>query len=284
MPDAGTIYIVSTPIGNLEDITLRAARILGEVDLIAAEDTRRTRILLDHLGLRTRMVSYHDATEAQRTPELLERVRDGASIALVSDAGTPLVADPGYRLVKEAATAGLEVVPIPGPSAPLALLAASGLATDRFCFLGFLPAKAGARREAIEAMRGRTETILVFETARRLPAALRELADILGARPAVVGRELTKKHEEILRGDLVSLSAELGARENLRGELVLAIGRGEPEVSPEDQLIEASRRLRERLASGESASRAARAVAEELGLSRRLVYEQAHLKTGSRER
>ncbi|MFP6663721.1 MAG: 16S rRNA (cytidine(1402)-2'-O)-methyltransferase [Deltaproteobacteria bacterium] len=278
MPDAGTIYIVSTPIGNLEDITLRAARILGEVDWIAAEDTRRTRILLDHLGLRTRMISYHDATEAQRTPELLERVRDGASIALVSDAGTPLVADPGYRLVKAAAAAGLLVVPIPGASAPLALLAASGLATDRFCFLGFLPAKAGARRDAIEAMRSRTETILVFETARRLPAALRELADLLGPRPAVVGRELTKKYEEILRGDLVSLSAEIGARENLRGEIVLAIGRAESEVSPQDQLLEAGRRLDERLAAGESASRAARVVAEELGLSRRLVYEQAHRK------
>jgi 16S rRNA (cytidine1402-2'-O)-methyltransferase len=278
MPDAGTIYIVSTPIGNLEDITLRAIRVLGDVDLIAAEDTRRTRILLDHLGLHTRMVSYHDAIEAKRAPELLEEVRAGASLALVSDAGTPLVADPGYRLVKEAASCGLEVVPVPGASAPLALLAASGLATDRFSFLGFLPAKAGARREAITAMRGRAETQILFETARRLPAALADLAEILGPRPAVMGRELTKRHEEILRGDLVSLAAEISSRENLRGEVVLGIGRGDDEVSIETQLVEARRRLRERIASGESASRATRVVAEELGLSRRLVYEQAHAK------
>ena len=281
MPDPGVIFIVATPIGNLEDITLRAVRILGEVDFIAAEDTRRTGKLLSHLGLKTRMVSYHDATELRRAPELLARVVAGESMALVSDAGTPLVADPGFRLVSMAAAEGVLVVPVPGASAPLALLAASGLPTDRFRFVGFLPARAKARRDAIAEMKMEKDTLVLFETARRLPGALQDLADILGDRPAVVGRELTKKYEEIRRGTLASLEQHFREAPTIRGEIVLGIGRAATDDDSTSRLVEAEERLAKRLAEGESPSRAARAVAEELGLSRREVYGLAHRKENS---
>lgn len=278
MSEPGTIYIVSTPIGNLEDITLRAVRILGEVDLIAAEDTRRTGKLLAHLGLSKRMVSYHDATEVRRAPELLLRVREGENLALVSDAGTPLVADPGFRLVSLAAAKGIRVVPVPGASAPLALLAASGLPTDRFRFVGFLPARAKARRDSITAMVAESDTLVLFETARRLPGALHDLAEILGPRPAVVGRELTKKYEEIQRGTLIALEQHFASLPAIRGEIVMAIGRGEVDANAADRLVEAKVLLEQRLSAGESPSRAARAIAEELQLSRREVYGLAHRK------
>ena len=276
MSDSGTIYIVSTPIGNLEDITLRAIRILGEVDLVAAEDTRHTGKLLAHLGLKTRMVSYHDATESRRAPELLDRVRTGLNLALVSDAGTPLVADPGYRLVALAAAEGLRVVPVPGASAPLTLLAASGLPTDRFRFVGFLPARAKARRDAIASVRDDSDTVVVFETARRLPAALADLAEILGDRPVVVGRELTKKYEEIQRGSLIALEKSFRERSTIRGEIVIAIGGAELQPDISLRLEEAQVLLTRRLAEGESPSRAARAVADQLQLPRREVYRLAH--------
>ena len=170
---AGTLYVVATPIGNLEDVTLRAVRVLGEVDLVAAEDTRRTRLLLDHLGLHKRLVSYYDAVESSRAPELVRRLLAGESIALVSDAGTPLVADPGFRLVRAASEAGVAVVSLPGASAPLALLACSGLPTVRFSFVGFLPPRSAARRREIAALAGRTDTLVFFESPRRLVAALR---------------------------------------------------------------------------------------------------------------
>ena len=278
MAEPGTIYIVSTPIGNLEDITLRAVRILGEVDCIAAEDTRRTRTLLEHLGISTRMVSYHDATEARRAPALIDRVRAGETIALVSDAGTPLVADPGYRLVALAAAEGLRVVPVPGASAPLALLAVSGLPTDRFRFIGFLPARAKARRDRIASLVKEEDTIVLFESARRLARTLEDLVEILGVRPAVIGRELTKKYEEVLRGDLPFLAQAVAEKDVLRGEIVLAIGRSLVEPSVESRLETAEISLQERLAAGESVSRAARAIAEESGLSRREIYALAHPK------
>jgi 16S rRNA (cytidine1402-2'-O)-methyltransferase len=272
MPDPGTIYIVSTPIGNLEDITLRAVRILGEVDVIAAEDTRRTGKLLAHLNLTTRMVSYHDATEARRAPELLKRVAAGENLALVSDAGTPLVADPGFRLVSMAAAKGLRVVPVPG---------ASRLPTDRFRFVGFLPSRAKARRDAIAEMQAEEDTLVLFETARRLPAALKDLVEILGERPAVVGRELTKKYEEIRRGTLISLEQHFRDIATVRGEIVMAIGRASEDSDIAERLLEAEARLDQRLGEGESPSRAARAVATELGLSRREVYGLAHRKENS---
>ncbi len=280
----GTIYVVATPIGNLEDITRRAERVLGEVDLVAAEDTRRTRILLQHLGLSKPLVSYYDAIEETRAPELIARARAGESIALVSDAGTPLLSDPGFRLVAEAHAADIPVVPVPGPSAPLALLSCAGLPGGRFTFIGFLPAKPSARRRFVAGYAKHRDTLVLFETARRLPAALRDLAEVLGPRDAVIGRELTKRFEELVRGDLAEL-ADSYANEDarVRGEIVVAIT-GAPEaavaaVGADDPVV--GERLRERISQGESPSRAARAVAAELGLSRRDVYRRAVEEGGS---
>ena len=275
----GTIYVVATPIGNLEDITRRAERILAEVDLVAAEDTRRTRTLLRHLGLAKPLISYYDAVESIRAPELVARARGRESIALVSDAGTPLLSDPGFRLVSEAQAAGIPVVPVPGPSAPLALLSCAGLPAARFSFLGFLPSRPAARRRFLEEYVGHRDTLVLFETARRLPAALGDLAEVFGPRRAVIGRELTKRFEELIRGDLAELARRYAAAgvPRVRGEIVMAIDGAPPRRArvsgPEDARV--GPLLRERLRRGEAPSRAARAVADELGLPRRGVYQRA---------
>ncbi len=273
----GLIWVVATPIGNLEDLSRRAERVLGEADLIAAEDTRRTRTLLTHLGLSKRMISYHDAIEASRADELVERARAGERIALVSDAGTPLIADPGFRLIVAARRAGVPVVPIPGASAPITLLSCAGLPTARFSFLGFLPARRSARRRMLEEVRSREDTLVFFETARRLPDALVDLTEILGGqRRAVVGRELTKIFEEVLDGTLEELSLlySEGGDARRKGEFVLAIegaaGDARPIEAPDPD--EAIRRA---LEAGASPSRVAREVAEALGLSRNEVYRRA---------
>jgi 16S rRNA (cytidine1402-2'-O)-methyltransferase len=281
IPERGAIYVVATPIGNLDDITLRAIRVLREVDVVAAEDTRRTRILLTHLGITKPLVSLHEAVEEQRARELVRRASGGQSIALVSDAGTPLVSDPGYRLVTQAISAGIPVVPIPGPSAPIALLSCAGLPTDRFTFAGFLPARRAQRERFIAELASRRDTLVLFETARRLPASLADLAAALGPRPAAIGRELTKKFEEIVRGNLVELAeryADASRSASLRGEITLAIGGASgaeaerADVGGDERLDDV---LRARLATGESVSLAARAVAAELGLPRRQVYQRA---------
>lgn len=295
-PGAGTLWVVATPIGNLDDLTLRAVRVLGEADLVAAEDTRRTRILLDHLGLKKPLVSYYDAVESRRAPELVERLLGGESIAIVSDAGTPLVADPGFRLVRAAIEAGVRVVPIPGASAPLALLACSGLPTGRFSFVGFLPSRATARRREIQALAGRTDTLVFFESPKRLVAALGDLAAILGPREAAVGRELTKKFEEVARGRLDELAArfaERAATASVKGEIAVAVA-GAPETRSasagpgEEPGAEAGEdrggvhgepglddRLRLRFEAGDSVSDAARTVARETGQPRKQVYRRA---------
>lgn len=282
---------MATPIGNLEDVTLRAVRILGEVDLVAAEDTRRTRQLLDHLGISRPVVAYYDAVESARAPELVRRLLEGESIALVSDAGTPLVADPGFRLVRAAIEAGIEIVPVPGASAPLALLACAGLPPGRFTFAGFLPSRAAARRREIAALADRTETLVLFESPRRLVGALGDLAELLGPRPAAVGRELTKRFEEIARGRLDELARKFAERESrgaIRGEVVLAIGGREegpvlPGASGESGsdapaapgAVDLDALLRARLAAGEPLSTAVRSVAARTGLPRRAVYQRA---------
>src|SRR5579863_4022720 len=197
----GVLYIVATPIGNLEDITYRATRILKEVDVIACEDTRQTRKLLDHYGIEKPLVSYHEHNETQRAQELIARIKAGATVAQVSDAGMPGISDPGYRVVKLALESGIRVVPIPGPSALIAALAAGGLPTDTFEFHGFLPAKAGQRRTALEDIRSVQHTVVFYEAPHRIAESLEDVADVLGKqRPVVIARELTKVYEEFIRG------------------------------------------------------------------------------------
>ena len=219
---AGVLYIVPTPIGNLEDITLRALRLLKEVELIAAEDTRHTQHLLAHFGIKTALTSYHDHNERGKARTLVERLKSGASIALVSDAGTPAISDPGYRLVVDAIAAGIQVVPLPGASASTAALCASGLPTDRFLFEGFLPAKAQERKATLQRLRGETATLVFYEGPHRLLEALTDMLKVFGDRELAVARELTKVHEEFLRGKLSEVISKLGDHD-VKGEIVIMV-------------------------------------------------------------
>ena len=261
---AGVLYIVATPIGNLEDITLRALRVLREADLIACEDTRHTRKLLDHFGIAKPAVSYHEHNEAARAAELVGRLEGGENIVLVSDAGTPLVSDPGYRVVRAAIDAGITVVPIPGASAVLAALAASGLPTDSFRFCGFLPAKSSQRRKILEQFSNEESTLVFYEAPHRVQDALEDVAAVMGARPVVVARELTKLHEEFLRGT----AAEIREKIVPRGEIVLLIGKGEP-VADDTPIEDAVRALEQK---GMPRMDAIKQVARQRGLSKREVY------------
>jgi len=218
----GRLFIVSTPIGNLEDITLRAKRVLGEVDLVAAEDTRRTGRLLAHLGLRKPMVSYHDFNKEKRTPELISRLLRGEDVALVSDAGTPGISDPAYYLVVRAVEEGIEVVPVPGPTAFVAALVVSGLPTDRFTFEGFLPHRASRRRKRLEELKGETRTMIFYESPHRISETLKDILEVLGDRRASLSRELTKRHEETRRGRIGELLESCRLRPP-KGELVLVV-------------------------------------------------------------
>src|ERR1051326_5163088 len=220
---AGTLYIVSTPIGNLEDITQRALRVLREVDLIACEDTRHTRKLLNHFGIGTKTISYHEHNEAERADELGELLATGKNVALVADAGTPLISDPGFRIVNVAIAHGIDVVPIPGAAAVVVALCASGLPSDQFLFAGFLPARSNARRSRLDELRSIAATLVFYEAPHRIAAALRDAADILGNRNCVVARELTKMHEEFTRGRLAELANTFADRMKTRGEIVLLI-------------------------------------------------------------
>lgn len=287
----GTLYVVATPIGNLGDITLRAIDVLKQVDLVAAEDTRRTRALLAHLGIRKPIVSYYDAVERARAPELVRRALAGESIALVSDAGTPLISDPGFRLVRAAIEGGINVVPIPGPSAPLALLSCAGLPADRFSFIGFLPARPGERRRVLAELVGRPETLVLFEAGRRLGATLAEMSEILGARDVVIGRELTKRFEEIVRGRADELAARYVSKQHalVKGEVVLAVAgaaRGErgagdtvdtaePGAARNASAGELELSLRQGLARGEHLASLSRTLSRETGIPRRVIYQRA---------
>ena len=222
---AGTLYIVGTPIGNLEDMTFRAIDVLRKVNVIAAEDTRHTGKLLQHFQIATPQVSYHDHNRRSRHPELLNRLERGETIALVTDAGMPGISDPGYELVKACVEHAIPVVPIPGVSAVITALSASGLPTDRFAFEGFLPAKAQERRQHLETLRTEPRTLIFYESPHRLVKTLSQLAEVFGAdRPAAIARELTKKFEEVQRGSLEELAAYYGAQPNVRGELVVVVG------------------------------------------------------------
>jgi 16S rRNA (cytidine1402-2'-O)-methyltransferase len=265
------LHIVATPIGNLRDTTLRALEVLAAADLIACEDTRVTRKLLDHYGIATPLTPYHDHNAADARPKLIARLAAGAAIALVSDAGTPLVSDPGFKLVRAAHEAGCAVTPIPGASAALAALAVAGLPSDRFFFEGFLPAKAGQRQARIAELSRIPATLLLFETSPRLATALADLADGLGAREAAVCRELTKLHEEVRRGDLVSLAAHYESAGAPRGEIVLVIA---PPAEPRADAVDLDTLLRNALARV-SLKEAVAEVATVTGSPRREVYQRA---------
>jgi len=267
---SSALYVVSTPIGNLEDITMRAVRLLREVAVIACEDTRQTHKLLAHYGIATKAVSYHDHNEQQRSAELIERLRAGESVALVSDAGTPLISDPGYRLVTAAIAAGIPVVPVPGASAALGALAAAGLATDEFRFCGFLPPKSGQRKKALEALRAEECTLVFYEAPHRIVEALADVEAVYGSRPVVVARELTKLHEEFLRGSAAEVRAALESRAAVKGEITLLIGKGAADV-PSVPVEEAVRALEQQ---GVPRMDAIKQVARERGLSKRDVYKQ----------
>ena len=267
----GPLYIVATPIGNLEDITYRAVRVLREVSLIACEDTRHTRTLLEHYGIQKPTISYHDHNETERAPELVARMLAGESVALVTDAGTPLLSDPGYRLVSAAIHNEIPVLPVPGPSAALTALAGSGLPTDAFHFGGFLPHKPGQRAKALEALANEEATLVFYEAPHRILEALAAIEEVLGPRPVVVARELTKIHEEFLRGTAAEIRAQLGGREGVKGEFTILIGKAAgppPDDTPLDEAVEAL------VSSGAPRMDAIKQVARRRGLSKREVYDQ----------
>lgn len=268
---AGVLYLVATPIGNLEDITYRAVRVLGEVDAIACEDTRQTRKLLEHFGIRKPTISYHEHNEMERSQELAARLSAGESIALVSDAGMPLVSDPGYRLVRAALEQGIAVQPVPGPSAALAALAASGLPTDSFHFGGFLPTKPGQRAHALEALAGETATLIFYEAPHRVLEALETIEEVLGARPVVVAREMTKVYEEFVRGTAAEVRATLASRDSLKGEITLLIGKATGPAADSTPLEEAVEDL---VRAGTPRMDAIKQVARRRGLSKREVYDK----------
>ena len=265
----GTLYIVATPIGNLEDITLRAIRTLKEVDIIAAEDTRHTQTLLRHFTINTPLTSYHEHNERAKTVQLVARLERGESVALVSDAGTPGISDPGYRLVLEATRLGIRVVPIPGPSALIAALSTSGLPTDGFNFRGFLPARKRERRSKLQELRLERYSIIVYETPHRLKESLDDIREIFGDRRMVMGREITKVHEEFLRGRISEVIAEVSRRE-IRGEVTLIIeGCFDADPPSEEALREEIARL---AAAGLRVKEIAEVLGEKYGYSKRQIY------------
>jgi 16S rRNA (cytidine1402-2'-O)-methyltransferase len=268
---AGTLHVVATPIGNLGDLSLRAIEVLRAVAAICAEDTRHSRTLLVHHGIERPLLALHEHNEAEISERLVERLRGGDSLALISDAGTPLISDPGFRLVRAARAVGIRVSPLPGPCAAIAALSVAGLPSDRFCFEGFLPAKAGARRERIAALAGEPRTLVFYESAHRIGEALADLAAGMGdARPAVLARELTKRFETVLDGSLAELAAQVEADpDQRRGEFVLIVaGASDP---GEGRLAE-GRRLYAKLVEHLPPSQAARLAAELSGASRKELY------------
>lgn len=268
----GVLYIVATPIGNLEDITLRALRILKEVDLIAAEDTRHTRKLLDHYGIDKPLTSCHEHNEKTKARDLVARLERGENVALVSDAGTPTLSDPGYRLVRQAVEAGVNVVPVPGPSALTAALGASGLPTDRFVFEGFLPAKKGERRKRLNRLREETRTLVFYEAPHRIKESLADLLEILGDRELVLGREITKVYEEFIRGRLSEVIVQAEHRE-LRGEITLVVTGVEQESAPgEDRIKTEIQRLQRK---GLRVKEIAEILGEKFSYPKREIYRLA---------
>lgn len=272
----GTLYIVPTPIGNLADITHRALQTLKDVDLIAAEDTRHTHKLLQHYGITTKAISYHEHNEQERSAELLNRLKEGSDIAIVSDAGTPAINDPGFRLVSLALKNDIQVISLPGPSAFVTALVASGLPTDEFFFGGFLPARAAARRARLLELGVVPGTLIFYEAPHRLPATLKAASQLLGPRNAVVARELTKIHEELRRGTLNELAEHYSSSQNVRGEIVLLIDRARDEVSSTEPLNQTEIATLVARFEGEGLDHRAalKRAARELGISRSEAYRR----------
>jgi 16S rRNA (cytidine1402-2'-O)-methyltransferase len=272
----GTLYVVATPIGNLEDITFRAVRLLKEADLIACEDTRHTAKLLHHYGIDKPTVSYHEHNEASRAEELVAKLEQGLNIAQVSDAGMPGISDPGYRVIKLAIKRGVQVVPVPGASALISALAAGGLPTDNFQFLGFLPAKSGQRRTMLEALRSSEQTTVVYEAPHRIAGTMEDIVEILGVdRPIVLARELTKLHEEFIRGSAAQVLARVQEHE-LKGEITLLIGKSEAqETQASAGKKDIAQRLEEIMREQKLDEKAGlKVLAKERGLSKSEAYRE----------
>ena len=268
------VYLVATPIGNLEDITLRALRTLRECDLIACEDTRHTRKLLNRYEVQKPLISCHEHNERERAQQIVERVLTGQAVAIVSDAGLPGISDPGYRVVQAAIAAGVRVIPIPGPSAVDTAIVASGLPTDSFLYAGFLPARSGQRIKTLEALAAEKATLVFYEAPHRLLRALQDALSVLGDRQAVVARELTKTHEEFLRGTLAEIHADLAARESVKGEIVLLIA-GVNQAAEPAAAVSLADRVRQLIAEGASPMEAVKSAAKEYGVPKREAYRQA---------
>jgi 16S rRNA (cytidine1402-2'-O)-methyltransferase len=290
----GTLYIVATPIGNLEDITQRALRVLGEVDLVACEDTRRTRVLLNHFGIKTKTISYHEHNERERAEEICKLLASGKNVALVSDAGMPLINDPGFRVANAAIEQDLRIVPIPGPTAFVSALVASGLPSDEFYFAGFLPARANARRARLQTLSSISATLIFYEAPHRIGAALKDALETLGNRPAAVARELTKLHEEIARGSLSTLAQRFSGDMYARGEMVVIISgatAGDSHLKATESSAEAQpsplrliERVSELEAEGLDAKAALKKAARELGMKRAEAYRLIVAQKNRRDR
>jgi len=270
---AGILYVVATPIGNLEDITLRAIRVLKEVSLIAAEDTRRTKKLLNAYGIRTPLSSLYDQIERSKSGLLVSRMMEGQDVAYVSDAGTPGISDPGYILINQALACGIRVVPVPGVSAVIAALSVAGLPMDSFIFIGFLPSRPAKRRQVLDSLKEERRTMVFYESARRLVEVLREMGHILGSREVVVARELTKVFEEVRRGSVEDVLGYLEGRE-VKGEVTLVVS-GKEKMLPVVSTDEIAMRFREiRKKKGGSTKDIVQKIVEETGLPRKRVYEE----------
>lgn len=268
------LYVVTTPIGNLADITLRALSVLAAADLIAAEDTRQTRRLLSAHNIDGRLISYHEHNEIRRTPELLDRLTQGQTIALVSDAGTPTVSDPGFRLVQAAAQQGIAVIPVPGVSAAIAALSVSGLPTDQFTFVGFPARKKARLREQLASLAALPHTLIFYQSPQRIVTFLQELLETFGDRQAVLGREMTKLHEEFLRGPISLILDELSQREAVKGECTLLVA-GAPAASVSTDAADVDDAIRAALAAGDqSVNDIAKSVAAAYNLKKKTIYQR----------
>jgi len=272
--DNGKLYVVATPIGNREDITLRALTVLGTVAVIAAEDTRHSGNFLEFHNIHTKLISYHEYNERERTPELIHRLKSGESVALVSDAGTPSVSDPGYRLVREALENGIAVIPIPGVSAPIAALSVSGLPTDMFVFIGFPPKKQGQRLKQMEGLADETGTLIFYESPKRILSFIAEIMQVMGDRDAVLAREMTKQYEEFLRGPLSGILLNLKERPAIKGEITLLI------KGCEEKKDVSVTTVRHEIEKGFeqteiSLSELSKTIAKKYRLPRKTVYEEA---------